>query len=315
VPRACVVRNPKAGRALDGADLLRLLQPLEEDGWQICVKTTSPPEQDATALTREAVADGCDVVIAVGGDGTINEVIQALTGTDTALGVLPVGTGNVWAREVGIPSDLRRAVTVLREGWLRRVDVGMAGERFFLLMAGVGYDALVTRNTGSDSKRKLGILAYLVSGITVAVSFVGRRVTLEIDGVKRQVRALLVVVGNTRLYGVVVSVTSEARIDDGLLDVCVFRGTGLLQGIIHAFFVLLGRHLHDPGVSYFRASKITVHSDPPLLVQVDGDTIGSTPMTFSVRPRALKVIVPRIASQDLFGEGEPVDRIVGREHT
>lgn len=309
MPRACIIRNPAAGRALPLDELNRILRPLEDAGWELSIRSVDEDGVGATELARQAVEDGCDVVVAVGGDGTVNQVLQAVAGTDTALGVLPVGTGNVWAREVGIPSEPRLAVQVLEQGWVRRVDVGVAGDRLFLLMAGVGYDALVTEKTNAESKRKLGIFAYIVAGLTVALNFVGRRITIQADGVERRCRALLAVVGNTRLYGVLVSVTNEARIDDGLLDVCVFKGTGVLRGILHAILVLLGRHRHDPGVIYLRASKVTIHSQRPLRVQVDGDPIGSTPMEFSVRPRALKVIVPKTVSRELFGEGEPVERI------
>ncbi|MHB9092681.1 MAG: diacylglycerol/lipid kinase family protein, partial [Chloroflexota bacterium] len=149
---------------------------------------------------------------------------------------------------------------------------------------------------------------YIVRGVSVALSYRGRRVTVDADGMQRRFRALLIVIGNTRRYGGPVSLTPEARIDDGLFDVCVFRGVGLLHAAWYVLQVLIGRHTHDPGVVYFRTKRLMIRSERPLLVQVDGDTIGETPMGFVVRNRFLKVIVPSVERPDLFGtdEVEPV---------
>ncbi len=303
MPHVFVVLNPHGGHPISLSDLERLVAPLRREGWQVEIGCTDRAGH-ATELARAAVERGCDMVVAAGGDGTVNEVVQALAGTQATLGVVPLGTGNVWAHEVGIPLDPPAAIRVLLEGRVRRVDLGMAGDRYFLLMAGVGYDAVVAQSTASSAKRRLGILAYVFRGAGVAFSYRGRRVVLDVDGVQRQYRALLVVIGNTRRYGGQVSLTPEARIDDGLLDVCVFRGVGLLHAAWYVLQVLIGRHTHDPGVAYFRARRMMVRSEPPQLVQVDGDTIGETPMGFLVRNRFLKVIVPNFERPDLFGVDE-----------
>ncbi len=308
MPRARIIVNPASGHAISPAGLARLLAPLEAAGWQLRIES-SPGKGQATALAQAAVKDGCGVVVAAGGDGTVNEVIQALVGTPVALGVLPLGTANVWAQEVGIPADPAQAVRVLQEGRTRRIDVGRAGDRYFLLMAGIGYDAAVTGSTDPRVKRALGILAYVVRGVTVAFGFAGRRVTIAADGMERQYRVLLIVVGNTRRYGGPVSITAEARIDDGLLDVCVFRGVGVLQAARYALQVVLGRHLRDPGVAYFRTASMSITGDTSLPVQVDGDTIGTTPMDFCVHARALNVIVPRAVRPELFGTAEVTDQL------
>lgn len=300
MPRACFVFNPVGGSAVSHEALDEALGPLRTAGWQVALKATAA-KGDASAIARQAVAEGCEVVVAAGGDGTVNEVLQALVHTETALGVLPLGTGNVWAREVGIPLELPGAVRVLTQRYERRVDVGLAGDRYFLLMAGIGYDASVTANTDAGAKRRLGMLAYVIKGVAVGWSYRGRRVTLESDGVRRHYRALLVVVGNTRHYGGPVQVTPRARIDDGLLDVCVFRGVSRLHAAWYVVMVLLGRHLRDHGVGYYRASNVAVTAEPAQLVQVDGDVIGHTPMVFTVKSRALRVILPRGGPPGLFG--------------
>ena len=299
--RACVILSPTAGRAVPVSTLREHLRPLVEAGWEVRIEVTDRPG-GATAIAEMAVNAGYDLVVAAGGDGTVSEALQPLVGTDVVLGVLPLGTGNVWAREVGIPLDLPGAVRVLLEGRVRRVDVGRAGHRNFLLMAGIGFDAAVTRQIDPRRKRRLGMIAYLVAGVAVAFSFIGHKVQLNVDGVRRTYRALLIVIGNSRRYGGDVSLTAEARIDDGLLDVCVFKGTGLVEVAWHLISVLLGRHVHDPGVDYLRARRLTVVSDSPLPVQVDGDTIGETPMAFTVRARSLNVLVPVRIRPDLFAE-------------
>lgn len=309
--RACVVFSPAAGNAVAAPVLEQRLRPLIAAGWQVQLVEANDPGE-ASRLAREAVQAGAEMVVAAGGDGTLNEVLQPLVGTKVILGVLPLGTVNVWARQVAIPTDLPGAVRVLLEGRVRQVDVGQAGQRFFLLMAGIGFDAEVTRHIRPQAKRRLGILAYIVAGVAVALSYVGRRVELNADGVRRGYRALLVVIGNSRRYGGPVNVTTQARLDDGLLDVCVFKGTGPLRAAWHVFLVLLGRHVHDPGVDYFQARRLTVSADSPLPVQVDGDTMGETPMAFQVRPRGLNVLLPTGVSADLFAEqpAEPTSTTV-----
>ncbi|MHB1131438.1 MAG: diacylglycerol/lipid kinase family protein [Chloroflexota bacterium] len=299
MPRASVVMSPVAGTAVSREDLLEQLAPLTAAGWQVRVAVTTRAGE-AVELARAAAAAGEDVVVAAGGDGTVNEVLQGIAGSESALAVLPLGTGNVWAHEIGVPTDLAGAVQVLLHGRLRRVDVGRAGERYFLLMAGVGFDAEVTRQTDKQTKRRFGRLAYLIAGVKVALGIVGHRVEINLDGVPRGARALMVVIGNSRNYGGQVSLTSDARLDDGLLDVVVFKGTSVLHAAWYALSVLLRRHRQDQGVEYYRAKRLVISSVTPLPVQVDGDVIGETPMSFQVRPLALKVVMPQAARPDLF---------------
>lgn len=299
--RACVILSPAAGNAVPVATLREHLRPLVEAGWEVRVEVSGQPG-GAIPLAEMAVRSGHNLIVAAGGDGTVSEALQPLVGTDAILGVLPMGTANVWAREVGIPLDLPGAVRVLLEGRIRRVDVGRAGHRYFLLMAGIGFDAAVASQIDAQRKRRLGMVAYLVAGVAVAFSFIGHKVQLNVDGVRRSYRVVLIVIGNSRRYGGTVSVTAEARIDDGLLDVCVFKGTGLPAVAWHLISVLLGRHVHDPTVDYFRARRMTVGGDSPLPVQVDGDRIGETPMAFTVRARSLNVLVPARTRPDLFAE-------------
>ena len=167
-------------------------------------------------------------------------------------------------------------------------------------MAGVGFDAEVARQLDPKDKQSLGVAAYLIKGTLTALSFTGKRVSLILDGRRLRRKMLLMIIGNTRNYGGMVEITTEAQIDDGLLDVCIFEGQGFWRKLAHAVRVFSRQHRKDPEVEYFRAKSITVRSSTPLPVQVDGDLIGTTPMTFKVLPKALSVILTSSASKVLF---------------
>jgi YegS/Rv2252/BmrU family lipid kinase len=185
-------------------------------------------------------------------------------------------------------------------GWqVRSIDLGRAGDRYFLLMAGIGFDAAITAGVGADEKRRLGALAYVFRGIEQTLSVRGSRTRIKIDGRIITGRILMVVVGNSQLYGGLVKITHRASIDDGLLDVCVIRGDNGLSAVRHLIAILRRRYSHDPEIEYYRARSIQVTARPRLPVQVDGDAIGQTPMTFTVCPRALRALLPPDLPADL----------------
>jgi diacylglycerol kinase family enzyme len=228
----------------------------------------------AVELTREAVAAGHEMVIAAGGDGTLNDVIHALAGSTTALGVLPMGTVNVWAREIGIPFGASEARELLLHGVRRQVDLGRAGSRYFLMMAGVGFDAEVVKRVERNWLKRVGLkmLDYIATAGSLGLTQQPAKLTLRVAGQRRKMNALMVVIGNTRLYG---------------------RAGVFLRAFLR-------RPSLGPDVRYERVRSVRLESTPPLPVQVDGDIIGSLPMTFSIAPGALWVIVPRTAPKQLF---------------
>jgi YegS/Rv2252/BmrU family lipid kinase len=297
--RAVIIYNPYAGQA--GS----LSQALDEAaavwtsrGWQISLNPTAGPG-DGTRLARLAVENGCDMVIAAGGDGTINEVVNGLAGSSTVLATLPLGTMNVWARELKLPLQPRAAAETMLSWKARPIDLGRAGERYFLLMAGIGFDAAITYSIQPDEKRRLGALAYVLLGIKMALQLRGARTRLVLDGKKIRGRVLMVVVGNTQLYGGLVRITHRASIDDGLLDVCVFKGDNLWNGLLHTISILRQQYSIAPEIEYYRARHVRILSRPELPVQVDGDSIGRTPMTFEVAAGALQALMPPTLPDDL----------------
>jgi YegS/Rv2252/BmrU family lipid kinase len=295
-----IIRNPRARRATSEAALLAAAEPLRALGWHIEVQTTAAAGQ-ATELAAEAARGGIEVVAAAGGDGTVHEAVNGLAASNTALAVIPCGTANVWAREAGVPLKVAAALRLIGEARRARVDLGRVegafGSRYFLLMCGIGLDAEVVRRVDARprGKRYLGKAWYGLVGAPEVMRMRPAATQLLLDGVFMERPLLQAVIGNTRLYGGVMRLTSMARIDDGLLDLVVLSGTGSLHRgrlLSRAFRGGLHRRTGD-GVDYVRATRIEVQSERPLPVQADGEYLADTPVTISVVPSALTVLLPR----------------------
>ncbi len=285
------------------------MEVLARAGWGLRVFETVSPG-DGTRLAQLAVEDGAQVVIAAGGDGTVNEVANGIVGTDVALGVLPVGTGNVWAKEMGYPGwtsplrhPLKQAAQGLVEATVHTIDVGRANGQYFLLWVGVGFDAAVAHEVEPliDVRRRLGNLLYAVSGLSMALNFVGTRSTVVVDDQVYRGRVLMVIITNVHLYGGgLFNLAPAARLDDGMLEVFLFRGHGTAATVRHFFSLLTQGHMHDPQLWHYRGSHIEIRPDRPLAVHVDGDACGQTPLVIDVLPRALRALVPPTAPDTLF---------------
>jgi YegS/Rv2252/BmrU family lipid kinase len=299
--RALIVFNPTAGQAGSLEQDLRAAQEVwRAHGWTVDLQPTAGPN-DATRIAREAAQQGYDVVVAAGGDGTVNEVVNGLAGTRTALAALPIGTVNVWVRELGLPLQPRAAAEAFLSARVQQIDLGRANDRYFLLMAGVGFDAAVTAEVRSEQKRRLGILAYFIRIAVLAFRFQGSRATITVDGRRMRARVLLVVLGNSQLYGGFVKLTARASLNDGLLDVCVIRGKSPWIAPLRLLSVLMRRYNLDPEVEYHRARSVRIEAPRPLEVQVDGDHIGHTPMVFEAVPGALYALLPQaLPTSDLL---------------
>lgn len=303
-PRARIIANPRSGTLRMPLALNQLHQvaaALSDAGLPVEVCLTERAGH-ASELAREAVRMDMEIVIAAGGDGTINEIIQELAGHSTALGILPLGTVNVWARETHIPLSLPDAARVLLYGVRRRVDLGRAGNRYFLMMAGVGFDAEVAQRVERSLLKRIGLkmLDYLTTVGVLGVTHKPVLMRIKHDGKRREISSLMLVVGNTRLYGGALTFTRHAVADDGMLDIVTVGGGGLIYrlGILRNAF--LRRPRRGPRVRYERARAIRVEADEPLPVQVDGELIGKLPMSFSIASLALTVIVPPDAPDELF---------------
>lgn len=300
--RLVVVRNPRARRAPPEGALIAAAEPLRAAGWRVEVQTTRGPGH-ATMLAAAAAAAGATAVAACGGDGTVHEVVNGLVGTGTALAVVPAGTADVWAREAHVPLDAVHALALIPGARRVRIDVGRVrvasgAERRFLLMCGVGIDAVAVRRVRADStaKRWLGRVRYIAAGIGALLRCDAVEATVSIDGAIERVALLEALVGNTRLYGGVMRLTAGALVDDGLLDVCTFTGRGLVRRLALGARALRGGldARAGGGIAYRRAARIEVAAERALPVQADGEYVGETPVTVSVEPGALwALIAPR----------------------
>ncbi|HEU65133.1 MAG TPA: diacylglycerol kinase family lipid kinase [Chloroflexi bacterium] len=329
--QAELIYNPSGGQVVVRHELDNVIAFLERHGWSVTLRETSKP-LEATELARHAVNRGDRVVIAAGGDGTVNEVANGLVNTDAALGVLPVGTTNSWALQMGIPAlnpmfpgtqavkmiaaleerialplpanyyrkVLLDAARVLVEEHTVTVDTGELSGRHFLMWAGIGLDATIAESISQREKRALGSWAYVLPTIESAYRYSGSDVRLNLDGAVIEVSTPLIVVSNIQIYGGVMAIGARACVNDGRLDVCVFTGGGFFTFVQQAMKVLSHRHLQNPGVEYYQCRKIVVESVRSLPVHVDGEPFTRTPVTIRTVPSSLKVIVPKIMPANLF---------------
>ena len=251
------------------------------------LRTTSAPG-DARIIAAAAAKEGFRTVVAAGGDGTINDVVNGLVGSDVALGILPVGTMNVFAAELGLPNAIEKAWDIVRARHLRPIDLGRANERYFVQLAGVGLDAQVVQETSWAFKKNFGPLSYVVSAAQIAAR-TPPRLIVEHDGVRRE--GSFVLIGNGRYYGGPVTFFKDARIDDGKLDVLIFKNLGYLDIARYLGTILMGMHTDLDDVEYLQTRQLTVSSDEDVPVEVDGEVVAQLPVTFRISSRTLNVVV------------------------
>ena len=294
---AFVVGRRRKGRDIESR-VRKVRAALEAAGWTV-ESDVVDRKAELRRAARRAVKRGCEVVVAVGGDGAVNLVAGALIGTNVALGIIPAGTGNLLAGNLGIPRRVDAAAQTVISGAHRRMDVGRAivdGKSFDVLVAcGIGFDADVMGSTGNRSKRRFGKLAYFASAIATSrrIRNVAHEITL--DGVTMKTAAAQVMVANFGRMMAGLSPRRPVRSDDGLFDVFVVRASGPIPALAATWETLRQGDLgHSSGGRAFRAQarEVRIATAEPLLVEIDGGVVGKTPVEASILPAALTVIVP-----------------------
>lgn len=300
--QAWVIYNPYAGRFPAGPLLQRAANVLGQAGWDIRV-VESHAGQELTSLAAEAAELGCDVVFVAGGDGSVGRVAGALAGTDTALAVLPAGTANVWAKELGLPQlgwitplALEEAARRLAKGSIREVDIATCGSSPFLLWAGVGLDGKIVNSIEPRARweKAFAVAHYAVSAVWESLDWSGIDLRVTANGQTWSDHFLLAVASNIRAYaGGYLELSPEAKLDDGLLDVWLLPGRSIRDAVTIAVQILLGRHVDSPDVVYLRTAEVTFEAENPLPMQLDGDPVQvGKRATLNVLPKKLRVLVP-----------------------
>lgn len=284
--KTCIILNPSARseRARRWQERLRALC-----GESLFCATVQAGH--AEDLARNAVAEGFQQIVAAGGDGTIHEVVNGLAGSEAALGLIPMGTMNVFANELGIPpNDLGRCWEIVQARQTRLIDLPMANEKHFVQLAGVGLDAQVVKETSLTLKRNFGPLSYLISAAQIA-NRRPPRLRIESENAATA-EGCFVLVGNGRFYGGPFPFFKHARIDDGLLDVLVFKQLGYMELIKYLQNVIFTSDITTREVEYFQTKRLRVSSEEEVPVELDGELVGTCPVEFQMQARGLKVLAP-----------------------
>ncbi|HEX4629717.1 MAG TPA: diacylglycerol kinase family protein [Chthoniobacterales bacterium] len=247
---------------------------------------------EAERIARNAVVEGYEKIVAAGGDGTVNEIVNGIAGHNVTLGLLPIGTMNVFATELGLPlNDLAGCWKIIEENRTHRVDLPRANGQHFVQLAGVGLDAQAVKETSRAFKRSFGPLSYLISAVQVA-SRTPPVLRIESEDASTD-EGSFVLVGNGRLYGGRFPFFKQALMDDGLLDVIVFKRLNYLDIIRYLQDVVFTPQISSPEVEYFKTKRLRVSSEETVPVEIDGELVGNCPVEFKIRAGGLRVLTPR----------------------
>jgi YegS/Rv2252/BmrU family lipid kinase len=303
-PECYVIVNPNAGSGKGRKDWKRISDLLRKDNI-LTESVFTERKGHAIELSAAAIRNGFRKIVTVGGDGTLNEVVNGLfmqtacRSSDVTLALIPVGTGNDWGRMFGIPTVYNGAVDVIRDNKQLQHDVGLVtyhngdveNKRYFINIAGLGFESIVVRKTNKQKdKGRSNKAIYFFNLLTSLISHRNINATISVDGEISNSRIFSINVGNGRYCGGGMRQTPEALPDDGLLDVTVLREMGRLEIIRNLNLLYDGSILSHPKVDGYRVKKLDVTSESLLYVEADGESLGHTPASFTVIPGALKVV-------------------------
>ncbi|HVG19343.1 MAG TPA: YegS/Rv2252/BmrU family lipid kinase [Blastocatellia bacterium] len=319
--RAAIIYNPMSGRpgrrTENALDMVRLL---EEQGIEAGATATSGPS-DATRLAREAVERGADTIISYGGDGTLNEVIQGMIGSQTSLAVWAGGTANVVARDLGLPFNKEELAKIIASGRSRRITLGLASrpgltgngasgpqeqgtssglqaaassagafQRYFFMFSGIGLDASIARRVNLKLKRRTGQFAYWVTGLKHMLSWRAEPFDVEVDG--KTYESIFTLVGNGKGYGGGLCMTPRAKLEEPWFEVFVMPRRSNNIVYLSDLAACLSGNAERTKATLVRGQHVKAASPHELWVQADGEIIGALPMTFDAVPDALSIIIP-----------------------
>ena len=299
--RAIVILNPASGESALADEQgsaqpheERLVEALQRQNVETEVRHTTP-EDPGHGLAKQATEeDNVDVIVAAGGDGTIHAVATGLIGTRGTLGIIPIGTMNNIARSLSISEDIDEACRVIAQGHTKRIDVGKLNDQVFLEVAGIGLEAVLFPAAEEiKSKGLLSTLRGIIGGLDSLFSFRPTRFRISFDERRsRSYQALQISVCNTPYYGARLQFAPGALMDDGLLDILIYKNFSKLDYIHHALSISQGRHALQPKITRRKIKSVRITADDPVEVHADGEAQGITPASIEVLPAALQVRVP-----------------------
>jgi diacylglycerol kinase (ATP) len=286
-----LLTNPVSGKGTARRTASIVLPRLTEAGFRVR-ELEGRDASEAEDLARQAVADGVESLVVVGGDGLVHLAVQALAHSETALGVVPAGTGNDAARYLGVPrTDPQRAADVVVASRVRTVDLARTGSRFFLCVLSAGFDAIVNERANA-MRWPRGQMRYNLATLAELRVFQPIDYTLDLDGDVRRVTAMMVAVGNGPSFGGGLRITEGASLTDGLLDVVFFHPMSKPDLVRTYPRLFSGTHRDHPAYEHHRVRTVTVAA-PGITAYADGERLGPLPLTVSAEPAALKVLVGR----------------------
>ncbi|MGP4066378.1 diacylglycerol kinase [Oceanobacillus sp. M65] len=291
--KARIIYNPTSGREAFKKELPYVLEKLETAGYETSAHATTC-EGDAIEAARAAVERGYELVVAAGGDGTINEVINGIAEEDhrPKLGIIPVGTTNDFARALNIPRDIKKAADIIVNGRTKFLDIGKVNDYFFMNIAGGGKLTELTYEVPSKLKTMLGQLAYYMKGIEMLPSLKPTRVKIEYDGTVIDEDIMLFLVANTNSVGGFEKLAPVASMDDGYFDLLILKKANLAEFIRIATLALRGAHLEDKHVIYTKAKHIKVSTEEKMQLNIDGEFGGLLPGEFLNLQQHIEFYVP-----------------------
>lgn len=286
-----VILNPKAGSAGKLAAIVKRIRHLPD----VEVRMTAR-KGDAVRFARTALRRGCEMIVAAGGDGTLNEVVNGIgDNSRIRLGLIPLGTGNDFARTLGLPTDPDEAIALLAAGHTRPIDLVRVTSdrvRYFVNVSAGGFSGLVDEKLTPEMKKTWGPLAYLRCAVAALPQLRAYRTRVSLGNRKRLTLSLYnVVIANGRYVGGGTLIAPKASIDDGLLDIILIQERSAAELTLLAAQVALGNHLSSGAIVFRRAAKVTVNSRPGMWFNVDGELVSNQPAEFEVLPRALQFVV------------------------
>lgn len=285
------VVNPTAGGGRARGAWPELQRQLQDRHIYFDVAWTEGPGH-ATHLAREAASNGATTVVAVGGDGTLNEVANGVAGTDVSVGLIPLGTGVDFSRTLGLPRSPEAALDVVLTGQVRRLDIGIVNDRRFCNVAGTGFDAKVADRVNRTGKKSSGAVPYVQALLQTLFTYRNAPFQITIDGDIHEMKSLLMAVGNGRFFGGGMKICPEADVADGRFDVCIVGDVDKFRTIMMLGKVFSGTHMTHPLVTYERATEVIVEGPDDFLIQADGEMVGTLPAAFRIEKGALPMVLP-----------------------